>query len=72
VTQGPIHYGDICNTGILCTGGRNLLDFSSVGVNPSNGCVMAVFAGDPYDTPKNGKTDEAAPYVSRQKAGCFH
>ena len=50
---------------------RNLLDFSSVDVNPQTGCVMAVFAGDPYDTPKNGNTDEAAPYVSRQKAGCF-
>ncbi len=72
VTNGPIHYGEICTTGILCTGGRNLLDFSSVGVNPKSGCVMAVFAGDPYDTPKNGRTDEAAPYVSRQKAGCFH
>jgi hypothetical protein len=71
ITNGPIHYGEICTTGILCTSGRNLLDFSSVGVNPRTGCIMAVFAGDPYDTPKNGKSDEAAPYVSRQKAGCF-
>jgi hypothetical protein len=71
LTDGPIHYGEICTTGILCTSGRNLLDFSSVGVNPRTGCIMAVFAGDPYDTPKNGKTDEAAPYVARQKAGCF-
>jgi hypothetical protein len=71
ITRDPIHYGEICNQGILCTSGRNLLDFSSVGVNPRTGCVMAVFAGDPYDTPKNGKDDPAAPYVSRQKAGCF-
>jgi hypothetical protein len=72
ITQNPIHHGEICTTGILCTSGRNLLDFSSVGVNPKTGCVMTVFAGDPYDTPKNGKSIEAAPYVSRQKAGCFH
>ena len=71
ITDRPIHYGEICTTGILCTGGRNLLDFSSVGVNPRTGCIMAVFAGDPYDTPKNGRTDEAAPYVSRQRGGCF-
>lgn len=71
ITDNPIHYGQICNQGILCTGGRNLLDFSSVGVNPKTGCVMAVFAGDPYDTPKNGRDDEAAPYVSREKHGCF-
>ncbi len=71
ITPGPIHYGQICNQGILCTGGRNLLDFSSVAINPRTGCAMAVFAGDPYDTPKNGRTDEAAPYVSRQTHGCF-
>jgi hypothetical protein len=71
ITDGPIHYGQICNQGILCTGGRNLLDFSSVGVNPKTGCVMAVFAGDPYDTPKNGRDDEAAAYVSRQTHACF-
>jgi hypothetical protein len=71
ITNGPIHYGQICNQGILCTGGRNLLDFSSVGVNPKTGCAMAVFAGDPYDTPKNGRDDEAAAYVSRETHGCF-
>ena len=71
VTDDPIHYGQICNLGILCTSGRNLLDFSSVAVNPRTGCVMAVFAGDPYDTPKNDRTAEAAAYVSRQNAGCF-
>ena len=71
ITHDAIHYGQICNLGILCTGGRNLLDFSSVGINPRTGCVMAVFAGDPYDTPKNGRDDEAAPYVSRETHGCF-
>jgi hypothetical protein len=71
ITLKSIHYGTICTTGIVCTGGRNLLDFSSVGVNPRTGCVMAVFAGDPYDTPRNGRDAEAAPYVSRQRAGCF-
>ena len=71
ITKHAIHFGQICSEGVLCTNGRNLLDFSSVGVNPKTDCVMAVFAGDPFDTPKNRKDAEAAPYVSRQKAGCF-
>ncbi len=71
ITPKPIHYGKICTTGILCTGGRNLLDFSSIATNPRTGCLMAVFAGDPYDNPTNHRDDEAAPYVSRQTAGCF-
>ena len=71
ITPKPIHYGKICTTGILCTGGRNLLDFSSIATNPKTGCLMAVFAGDPYDTPTNHRDAEAAAYVSRQTAGCF-
>lgn len=71
ITRRPIHYGKICTTGILCTGGRNLLDFSSVEVNPRTGCVLAVFAGDPFDNPTNMATDDAAVYVSRQTKRCF-
>jgi hypothetical protein len=71
LTRRTIHYGQICTIGVLCANGRNLLDFSSVGVNPRTGCVMAVFGGDPYDKPGNHRHAEAAPYVSRQRAGCF-
>ena len=69
VTPNPMHFGSICDFGTECTGGRNLLDFTSVAVNPVNGCGFAVFAGDPYDTPQNGKTDPAAAYYVRQTGG---
>jgi hypothetical protein len=70
ITKNPIHYGAICNLGILCTSGRNLLDFSSVDVNPHTGCVIAVFPGDPFDKATHEEFP-AAPYVSRQTSGCF-
>ena len=66
VTPTPYHYGQICTVGILCTGGRNLLDFSSIAVDPADGTVVTVFPGDPFDTPSNGATDSAAAYVSRE------
>jgi hypothetical protein len=69
VTPSPMHFGAICDLGIECTGGRNLLDFTTVAVNPASGCAFAVFAGDPFDTPQNGKTDQAAAYYVRQTAG---
>jgi hypothetical protein len=70
VTPTPFHYGDVCTTGILCTtGNRNLLDFSSIAVDPADGSIMPVFPGDPFDTPANGKTDQAAAYVARQAGG---
>jgi hypothetical protein len=71
VTKKPIHYGGVCNTGILCLSGRNLLDFSSVTVNPRNGCVFTTFAGDGFNPPADPEKNPAAPYVARQKSGCF-
>jgi hypothetical protein len=70
ITRKPIHYGAICTTGILCTAGRNLADFSSIGVNPRTGCALAVVAGDPYDKKTPDETPAAA-YTARQKRGCF-
>lgn len=72
VTPSVFHYGDICTVGIACSvsgGNRNLLDFSSVGVDPRTGCATTIFPGDPFDTPdreKAGNTDPAAAYISRE------
>jgi hypothetical protein len=66
ITPTPYHYGKICTGGITCTGGRNLLDFSSIAVDPADGAVTAVFPGDPFDTPQNKARDSAAVYVARQ------
>jgi hypothetical protein len=74
VTPTVFHFGDVCTIGILCgtpgeADNRNLLDFSSIGVDPSTGCVLTVFPGDPYDTPGHENTTAAAAYVARQTAG---
>jgi hypothetical protein len=69
VTPDVFHYGGVCNLGIECSGGRNLLDFTTVAANPVTGCGYAIYAGDPFDTPQNGKTDAAAGYTSYQDSG---
>src|SRR5436190_4648298 len=70
ITANPFHYGDICTVGILCTNGnRNLLDFSSVGVDPQTGCATTIFPGDPFDTfdvQQANKSEPAAAYISRE------
>src|SRR3954469_20701006 len=70
ITPNVFHFGDICTVGIACTSGnRNLLDFSSVGVDPKTGCATTIFPGDPFDTPDReaaGNTDPAAAYISRE------
>jgi hypothetical protein len=78
VTPKVIHYGDICTQGIMCgllpgsPGDRNLADFSSLGVDPATGSLLAVFPGDPTNRPDlpNGKNDfSSSVYVARQVAG---
>src|SRR3954471_22245775 len=70
ITPNIFHFGDICTVGILCTdGNRNLLDFSSVGVDPKTGCATTIFPGDPFDTfevQDAGKGEPAAAYISRE------
>jgi hypothetical protein len=70
ITPNAFHYGDICTVGILCVqGNRNLLDFSSIGVDPKTGCYTTVFPGDPFNTfdrEDAGDTSDAAAYISRQ------
>jgi hypothetical protein len=70
ITPNVFHYGDICTVGILCTSGnRNLLDFSSVGVDPKTGCATTIFPGDPFDTfavQDANKSKPAAAYIARE------
>jgi hypothetical protein len=79
VTPDPIHYEDICTQGILCglipgePGNRNLADFSTVAVNPANGCVAIALPGDPENNnpadakPSNNFSSHA--YVALQNGG---
>jgi hypothetical protein len=73
ITPNVFHFGDICTVGILCTSGnRNLLDFSSVGVDPRTGCATTIFPGDPFDTfdvQDAGDSKPAAAYIAREACG---
>lgn len=73
VTPSVFHYGDICTVGIACvSGNRNLLDFSSVGVDPKSDCATTVFPGDPFNTfdrEDKGDTDRSAAYIALQNDG---
>lgn len=59
------HSGIICNQGILCTSGRDLLDFTSATID-ANGCAIYAFAANP-----DGVAKGTFNYVTRQTSGCF-
>ena len=59
-----IHVGPICTLGILCTSGRELLDFTSAATEPRSGCPAYVYGGD-----SAGAGSAPAPFFSRQIGG---
>jgi hypothetical protein len=71
VTPTPFHYGNICNKGIICgdSDNRNLLDFTSVDVDPATGCSFATFAGDPFNPPGASTLKRPAAYTAKQTDG---
>jgi hypothetical protein len=63
--SGPdIHAGPICTLGTLCTSGRDLLDFTSVAIDPRSGCPAFIFGGD-----SSGPGSAVSPFFSRQVGG---
>ena len=63
--SGPdVHVGAICTLGVLCTGGRQLLDFTTAATEPKTGCPAYVYGGD-----SKGAGSAAAPYFVRQIGG---
>jgi hypothetical protein len=78
VTPSPIHYGDICVSGLFCglvpgqPSNRNLADFDELQVDPRTGQLIVAFPGDPYNRPDlaNGtNTYSSNAFVVRQTGG---
>src|SRR4051794_3461424 len=82
LTPDVAHYGDVCTQGILCglipgqPSDRNLADFASAAVDPSNGCGAFAFPSDPYnrpDLPDGANNFSSSTYVALQDGtnACF-
>ena len=74
-TSDPMHYGQICTGGTACgSGNRNLLDFSSVTLDPKTGCPLYAIPGDPQNNNPTAKdphhdSGNAWAYVGYQTSG---
>ena len=64
ISDADIHVGPICTLGLLCTGGRELLDFTTAATEPRSGCPAYVYGGD-----SAGPGSSPAPYFTRQIGG---
>ena len=47
-TSGVIHYGGVCESGVTCTGNRDLLDDFGVAASPTTGLAAIIYTSDQY------------------------
>ena len=71
------HFGDICNSGILCGlplpgvgTDRSLLDYTSAALD-GDGCPFFSWAGNPSGSAGNNTNANTFNYVSKQTSACF-
>jgi len=46
--SGVIHYGGVCESGVTCTGNRDLLDDFGVAASPTTGLAAIIYTSDQY------------------------
>jgi hypothetical protein len=46
--SGIIHYGGVCESGVTCTGNRDLLDDFGVAASPTTGLAAIIYTSDQY------------------------
>ncbi|HVH15684.1 MAG TPA: hypothetical protein VNA15_08210 [Candidatus Angelobacter sp.] len=46
--SGIIHYGGVCESGVTCTGNRDLLDDFGVATSPTTGLAAIIYTNDQY------------------------
>jgi hypothetical protein len=58
---GTIHYGGVCESGVTCTGNRDLLDDFGVAASPTTGFAAIIYTSDQY---VNSANEPAQPFGS--------
>jgi hypothetical protein len=66
-----VHYGGVCESGVACTGNRDLYDDFGVAASPKTGLASIIYSDDQWDS--SGQT---SPYCASQAdsntANCDH
>jgi hypothetical protein len=48
LASGIVHYGGVCESGVTCTGNRDLLDDFGVAASPTTGLAAIIYTNDQY------------------------
>jgi len=70
-TASPVnHYGGVCESGIACTGNRDLYDDFGVAASPTTGLASIIYSDDQYDP--NGPNSSGCDASTSNTGSCDH
>jgi hypothetical protein len=73
VTATPIvHFGGVCESGIGCTGNRDLYDDFGVAANPITGLASIVYSDDQYTNDPNNPPRSGCTASTSNSSSCDH
>jgi hypothetical protein len=67
-----IHYGGVCESGVGCTGNRDLYDDFGVAVNPNTGYASIIYSDDQYMNTSSNPPQSGCTAATTNTASCDH
>jgi hypothetical protein len=64
------HYGGVCESGVTCTGNRDLFDDFGVAASPTTGLASIIYSDDQFDP--NGPNTSGCTAGTSNSASCDH
>jgi hypothetical protein len=65
-----VHYGGVCESGVTCTGNRDLFDDFGVAASPTTGLASIIYSDDQYDP--NGPNSSGCGVSTSNSSSCDH
>jgi hypothetical protein len=65
-----VHYGGVCESGVTCTGNRDLYDDFGVAASPTTGLASIIYSDDQFDP--NGPNNSGCDASTSNSGSCDH
>jgi hypothetical protein len=67
-----IHFGGTCESGVTCTGNRDLYDDFGIAVNPGTGLASIIYSDDQYTNDANDPPRSGCTMSTSNSSSCDH
>ncbi|HVB22017.1 MAG TPA: hypothetical protein VNG51_08735 [Ktedonobacteraceae bacterium] len=67
-----VHYGGVCESGVSCTGNRDLYDDFGIAANPGVGMASIVYSDDQYINDPNDPAASRCISSTSNTSNCNH